>query len=375
MKRLSQQISVRFLQMFLIVPFITAALGMMAGCRQKTDNATEQPIPVRLRLPNQFDEPVSVSASGSVEADSTALTAFEVGGRVAQVFVEEGEAVKQGQVLAELDPSDYRNAFDAASGQAAAAEATALQAKNGLRPQELDEAKIDLDRAEDEYRRQKYLFDHQSLPANDYHKVEAVYLAAMQRYEMAHQGTRPEQQQAATSQAISAKAQLTEAKKRLSDCQLRAPSSGFIGVRKISAGDMVAPGATAFSILKLDPIKVSVGIPETEIGKVREGARAMVTVPSLDNQHFEGKVEALGVTADRVSRTFSAKIVVPNPSHLLRDGMVSESRIYGEARLKALTLPAVAITRDPKGVPFVYVYDNTRRRVFARRVDIGDLLD
>ena len=88
----------------------------------------------------------------------------QIGGRVAKVFVDEGQFVKQGQILAELDLSDYKNAYDAAAGQAAAAAARALQAKNGPRPQELDEARIDFEHAQDEYTRMKYLYDIRAFP-------------------------------------------------------------------------------------------------------------------------------------------------------------------------------------------------------------------
>ena len=98
-----------------------------------------------------------------MEANVTALTAFQVGGRVARVYAEEGQFVKQGQVLAELDCSDYRNAYEAAVGQATAADANALQARNGVRAQELEQARVDFERAQDEYQRKKYLYDHQSL--------------------------------------------------------------------------------------------------------------------------------------------------------------------------------------------------------------------
>src|SRR6266702_354475 len=138
-------------------------LCVLAGCDHKPKVAADQPVPVRLRAPNHVQEFVSVFASGAVEANITALTAFQVSGRVARVHVEEGQFVKQGQILAELDPIDYRNAYDAASGQAAAAEAGALQAKNGLRPQELEQSRIDFSRAQDEYKRMKFLYEHQSL--------------------------------------------------------------------------------------------------------------------------------------------------------------------------------------------------------------------
>ena len=98
-------------------------------------------------------------------------------------------------------------------------------------------------------------------------------------------------------------------------------------------------------MLDLDPVKVRVGIPEAEIGKVHEGARALVTIPSLDNRQFEGKVEAVGYSADSVSRTFTTKIAIPNPTHVLRAGMISESRVYDSAMIDVLAVPAVAVVR------------------------------
>lgn len=357
------------------VASICASVSLLSGCSRDPKIAADQPVPVQLRSPHRLHEPVSVSASGSVEANVTALTAFQVGGRVARVFVEEGQYVRQGQILAELDRADFQNAFDTAAGQAAAAAATALQAKNGVRAQELEQSRINFERAQDEYQREKYLYDHQSLAANDFQKFETTYLDAKQRYDMAREGARVEEKAATSGQSHAADAQFSEARKHLDDCELRAPISGFIGMKKVNVGDTVSPGSAVFSVLDLDPVKVRVGIPEAEIGNVREGARAVVTIPSLDNQRFEGKVEAVGVSADSVSRTFTTKIAIPNPTHVLRAGMISESRVYGSAMIDVLTVPAVAVVRDPRGLPFVYAYDGTRQRVFARRVEVGDLVD
>jgi RND family efflux transporter MFP subunit len=358
-----------------ILAVICTSVSLLAGCSRNAKTAADLPVPVQIRAPHQIHEPVSVSASGSVEANVTALTAFQIGGRVARVRAEEGQFVKQGQVLAELDCSDYRNAFEAAIGQATAADANALQARNGVRAQELEQARIDFERAQDEYQRQKFLYDHQSLAANDFHKIEAAYLASQQRYDMAREGSRSEEKQATEGQAHAAIGNLSEARKHLGDCQLRAPISGFIGMRHVDVGDTVAAGTPVFSVLDLDPVKVRVGVPEAEIGKVHEGARARITIPSLDNQQFEGKVEAVGYFADSVSRTFTTKIAIPNPKHVLRAGMISESRIYGSTMFDALTVPVIAVTRDLRGIPSVYVYDGTRQRVFARRVELGDLID
>jgi RND family efflux transporter MFP subunit len=99
-----------------------------------------------------------------------------------------------------------------------------------------------------------------------------------------------------------------------------------------------------------------------------------VTIPSLDQKQFEGKVEAVGVAADPASRTYAVKIAVSNPAHLLRAGMVSEARIFSTAMVNAITVPGSAIVHDPQGVAEVYVYSAAQQRVYARRVEVGEVI-
>jgi multidrug efflux pump subunit AcrA (membrane-fusion protein) len=353
---------------------ICASALLLAGCQRKPEVAADQPVPVRLQLPRHVQQPVSVAVSGSVEGNITALTAFQVGGRVAHVYVEEGQRVAKGQLLADLDSTDYRNGFNAAVGEADAAGAVNAKAKAGLRQQELEQARIDFDRWQDEYNRMKYLYEHKSLPANDFTKIEAGFNAARERYDMAKSGTRVEDKQAAAAQHVAATAQMAEAKKRLADCQLRAPIAGFIGMRQIEVGNTVAPGMPVLSVVDLDPVKVKAGIPESQVGKVREGDRAEVSIPSLNGQQFEGRVEAISAASDPASRTYVSKIVVPNPSHVLRAGMVSEARLFGGAQENVITLPGSAIVRDARGVSQVFVVTSGQNRAYGRRVEVGSMI-
>lgn len=344
----------------------------LSSCHSTPSPAAEQSVPIKVRVPNQIQKPVSVAASGAVEANVTALTSFQVSGRVVNVYVEEGQKVVKGQILAELDPVDYQHGYDAAVGQSDVARATEQKAKNGLRPEELEQARISFERAQDEYQRMKFLYDHKSLDANGFQKFEAAYLAAKQNYEMAQQGSRTEDKSAAEAQTRSAVAQMLDAKKHLANCRLVAPISGYIGMKHVSVGDVIAAGNPVFSVLDLDPVKIRVAIPESEVGKIRVGAAAAVTIPSLAGQNYKGTLEALGVSADPVSRTYTAKIAVANRDHRLRDGMVSEARIYGTGQVNALTVPGDAIVRDARGITNVYVYYPARHKSFARRVEIGD---
>ncbi len=347
-------------------------IALLTSCGQETKAASEPgSMPVQVRTPAVVDRPESVSASGSVEGSETADVAFLVGGRVTRVLVEEGQHVTKGQLLAEIEPTDYLNAFNAAAAQKAAAQAVQQRADAGLRKQELEQARIDFERAEDEYKRMKFLVERKSLPPNDFQKFEANYKNARERYDQAQEGTRKEDIASATAQAHAADAQATEDQKRLNDTRLMAPISGNISARRVDPGQTVAAGTPVFSIAELNPVKVRVGVPEAEIGKVHHGARAEVSAPSLGGRCFNGKVAIIGVAAEPASRTYTVKILVPNPGPVLLAGMVAEARIFGPAKIRALTIPPEAVVPDPQGAPTVFVYNAERKRVYGHRVEVG----
>jgi multidrug efflux pump subunit AcrA (membrane-fusion protein) len=349
-----------------------ACVAALTSCRQQVHAKSEPAsIPVQVRTPAVVERPESVSASGWVEGSETADVAFLVGGKVARVLVDEGQHVTKGQLLAELEPTDYRNAFNAAAAQKDAAQAAAEKAEAGLRKQELEQARIEYERWADEYKRMKFLVERRSLPPNDFQKVEAAYNAARERYEMAQEGTRKEDRATALAQARAAKAQTSEEQKRLEDTRLLAPISGNISMRKIDPGQMVAAGMPVFSIVDLNPAKVRVGVPEAEIAKVKLGAKTTVVLPSLGGRQFAGRVGIIGVASEPTSRTYTVKIIVPNPGPVLLAGMVAEAQILGRDTTRALTVPGEAIVHDPQGAPTVFVYFPETKRVYARKVEVG----
>jgi len=247
-----------------VFAFVTVAcLTVLTSCGHETHAASEQPaLPVQVRTPAVVERPESVSASGSVEGSETADVAFLVGGRVSKVLVEEGQHVTKGQLLAEIESTDYQNAFNTAVAQKAAAQAVEQRADAGLRKQELEQARIDFERAEDEYKRMKFLVDRKSLPPNDFKKYEAAYNNARERFDQAQEGTRKEDRANAAAQAHAADAQASEESKRLSDTRLLAPISGNLAMRKVDPGQTVGAGIPVFTIVELNPVKVRVGVPE-----------------------------------------------------------------------------------------------------------------
>ena len=124
--------------------FVVGCAAASTSCGHTTKAASpEAALPVQLRTPAVVERAESVSASGSVEGSETADVAFLVGGRVVRVLVEEGQHVNKGQLLAEIDATDYRNAFNTAEAQKAAAVAVEWKADAGVRKQELEQARIE----------------------------------------------------------------------------------------------------------------------------------------------------------------------------------------------------------------------------------------
>jgi len=291
-------------------------------------------IPIKTGKVRHVQEREFVSVSGTVTSpDAAVQVSFLVSGKVIKVAPREGDYVKQGQLLAGIDPTDYTLSLQAAAAQ-------------------VGQAKVALDRSKDEYGRMKFLYESRSLAENDFEKYKAAWLSGKQQVD-----------QAIANQKL--------VQKRLSDASLYAPVAGFISRRSIEPGQIANPGNPAFEIVKLDPVEINVGVPETDIHLVRVGQTAAVAIPALPAQSFKGKVRVINVSADLNTRTYMTRIVVPNPAHILRIGMIAEARIEGDRMLDLMTLPAETILRESQGATIVFVYYPEQGRVYSKRVETG----
>ena len=311
------------------------ALLLLAACgRSSQPQALAAPVPIVVAQARRIQEPERVSVSGVLASPCGSATAgFLVPGRVAEVLLREGEPVRKGQALALLETTALQHALDASHAQAMAAQALARQ-------------------AEDEYQRMKQLFDSQSLAPNDFGKARAGREAALQQA-----------QQALAGEAI--------ARKNLAEARLVAPVAGYIARRMVEPGVIVAAGQPVFELAVLDPIEVSVGVPETDLHLVRVGQQATVTVPAQPGRTFPGTVKVVNISADPASRTYLTRIRLANPGRTLKVGMVAEVAITGAQRVDMVVVPAEAIVRDPQGATLVYHYYPDQKRVFAKRVEVG----
>ena len=327
MKKL-RAISIMICQSILVISVMACT-----GERDKKQTNTDA-VPVTVGKVQKVQEHETIFVSGTVSTpDSPAVVSFLVSGKVIFVGPREGDYVKREERLAEVDPLDYRL-------KVAVAAAT------------LEKAKVELRRAEDEYARMKYLYDAKSLAPNDYEKFKAALDGAG---EQVHQATANDQL----------------ARKQLSDATLHAPVSGYISKRLIETGDTASAGRPVFEIVQLDTVEANVGVPETDVRLVRIGQKVSITFPALPNQSFQGTVRIINVSADPGTRTYMARVRVPNPKHVIKIGMVAEAKIAGDRKISIMTLPGEAIVRDDQGATMVFVYFPEQGRVYSKRVKIG----
>ena len=359
--------------------FVSVLMGLVLGvslaaCKGEHEKkqVRSDPVPVSVGKVRQIREQETITVSGSVNApNSPASVSFLVSGKVVFSGPREGEYVRQGQVLARIDPTDYLHAMQGAEAKSADADAVLEKTMNPARPEQLEQARITFERAEDEYRRMKMLYESKSLAPNDFLKYKAVYESAQQQYEQAKAGGQKEDKEQAKAASRQAVANLRIARKALSDSTLVAPASGYIAKRHIEVGDTASPARPAFEIVQLDPVEVTVGVPETDIHRVRIGQKAEIRIPAQPEKTYDGTIRVLNVSADPNTRTYMARIRVPNPHRFLRLGMIAEATIRGDRTVALMTVPGNAVVRDPQGATRVFVYYPDQGRVYAKRVETG----
>jgi membrane fusion protein (multidrug efflux system) len=199
-------------------------------------------------------------------------------GRIVQLAVDEGDSVKAGQVIVRLDDSDLR----AQDGQAKAALAYARET--------VALAKVNLDKAQDDYQRAKIQFNGNIIPKEQYDHAQKSMEAAQAQYSIA------------LAQVGTAQAQLGVVQTQLLNTTIAAPFDGVVSKRWVMAGDVVQPGQPIFSIYDLQHLWVTANFEETKLASIRLNDPVEISVDAYPDSHFEGRVIQLGAnTASQFS--------------------------------------------------------------------------
>jgi len=290
-------------------------------------------------------EPQRLVLYGNLDVRQVDL-AFNEADRVTAMYVEEGDVVEAGQLLAELDDARLEQLVAEAEAEVAAQQAVVARFEHGSRPEEIARARAETSEAEalladatvtaDRFERLTRA-DASSQQAYDdarsaYQAAKARAAKAAENLALAIQGPRAEDRSAALAKLQALESALALARRRLADTKLYAPARGTILTRILEAGAVVLPNTPAYTLALADPVWVRAYVGEPDLGKVRPGMKADITTDSEPGRSHEGWVGYISPTAEftpktvetpdlRTSLVYRLRVYVENPDGSLRQGM------------------------------------------------------
>jgi membrane fusion protein (multidrug efflux system) len=241
--------------------------------------------------------PSTTAVIGTMEAVHGVMVSADLPGAVAKINFDSGKAVREGDVLVELDTRQER------------AQLAALEAQRDL-------AKVNFGRMQ-----------------------ELVKDGVISRMEYDQ----------ATAQQRQTEANVGEIRATIARKTIRAPFTGVLGIRKVNLGQYLSAGSAIVQLQSLNPIYVNFGLPQQALGEVHVGRSLRVTSEDLVGKAFTGRVTALDSVVDQATRNVQVQATLANPQGTLHPGMfVQVEVVHGENR-PVITLPASAISYAPYG--------------------------
>ncbi|MDE7375290.1 MAG: efflux RND transporter periplasmic adaptor subunit [Muribaculaceae bacterium] len=295
--------------------------GALCACSGKVEKSAPETVRVDAIAVSSTDISASRAYSGTIEESSGTTLSFAVPGTVQRIYVNAGDKVAKGQLIAQLDDTSLRNAYEISLAALA--------------------------QAQDAYNRMKKLYDSNSLPEMQWVEVQNTLRSAQ------------------SAAAI--------AKRNLDDTSLRSPIAGYVSEKFADAGSTVAPTLPIIKVVDIHPVKARISVPESEIANMAMGQDATVTLGSMPGSQFVGKITDKGVSANPISRSYDVKITLDNSDDALLPGMICDVRLLNETAEHAIVLPNSAVLLDANNQNFVWLaVDGVARK---RTVSIDGMVD
>ena len=392
--RFQGKLKVLILLLALVVAgaFVASCRGSKANVRKDESNANAQPAVVegvttaaaiKRELPRFFE------ATGSLAGDQQTDVAPQTAGKVVALGVDIGTYVKRGQMLVQLDADELKLRVDQAAAQLEQAKAAVRQAeeKIGLRPgqnfdpnrvAEVAAAKVTLDLAEKNLRRAEQLIESGDVSRSFFDEQRARRDQLKEQYEVAVAQARQNYAGVDVSRTNVANAQaaLALARKSLSYAVIPAPIDGFVSERTADLGEYVSPQQKVATIVRTNPLRIRIDIPEQAIPEVKVGQSVSITTSAWPDKNFAGRIARVAPNVSAQSRTFTVEAEIENSSNALKPGQFATVKILQEQAEPAVLVPARSVISEA-GVNRVYVIKNghAEQRVVQTGQTDGDLIE
>jgi RND family efflux transporter MFP subunit len=350
-----------------------AAGASACGSDTSTVNAAAEPAPVAVSTAAVESRPIDryLRVTGSLLADEQAEVSAEAAGRVVETPVERGTRVAQGALLVRVSAAETSAQLQEAEANAAQMEArlglTGTQAFDPTRVPDVMNAKAALDLAEAEFARIGSLLEQKVVSQSEYDQRRTQVEAARQQYQMAQNVA---QQSYRSLEA--ARARVALARKGVADTAIRAPFSGIVAERLVSTGDYVTRGARVATVVRVDPLRIEMTVPEQSVSLVKIGQPVRITVDAYPGESFTAKVRYVSPSLRADQRALTVEAIAANPDGRLKPGLFATASIQQPQSAPALLVPATAI-ESISGTSRVYVVkgDKAEERIVTTGETVG----
>ena len=386
----------KLLQIVSLAVVLSGILLMATSCggskaNVKDEAAASQPTVVDVTTAPAIvrELPRFYEATGSLTGDEQTDVAPSVAGKVVAVGVELGSFVKRGQTIVRLDDVDAKLRVQQAQAQLEQAKAALRQAeeKVGIRPgqsfdlnrvPEVANARVALGLAEANFKRSEKLIESGDISRSVYDQQKAQRDQLREVYEAALSLARQNNAAVMTARAnvANAESQLNLARRSLSYANVFSPIDGYVAERTADLGEYVSPTGKIATIVRINPLRVRIDIPEQAIPTVTVGQSVSVTTSAWPDRNFSGRIARISPNVTPASRTLTVEAEIENNSGVLKPGQFATVRILQARAEAALLVPARAV-RTEAGVSRVFVIKDgyARERVVQMGQSEGDLVE
>lgn len=382
------------LQMAALGLLLTACVVFAVSCggskanvpRDETTTATAVEVTTAAAI--MRDVPGFFEATGSLAGDEQTDVAPQTSGKVVALGVDIGSHVSRGQMIVRLDDSELKLRVEQALAQVEQAKAALRQAeeKIGLQPgqafdpnkvAEVAAAKATADLAEKELQRAEKLIESGDVSRSYYDEQRARRDQLRQQYEAALAQARQNYAGVAVAKTniANTEAALALARKSMSYSVIAAPIDGYVAERTADLGEYVSPQQKVATIVRINPIRIRIDIPEQAIPAVQVGQSVSITTSAWPDKNFSGRLARIAPNVSANSRTLTVEAEIENSSGVLKPGQFATVRILQPRPTSAVLIPARAVLSEA-GVNRVFVVKDghAEQRVVQTGQSEGDLI-
>jgi multidrug efflux pump subunit AcrA (membrane-fusion protein) len=348
--------------------FILAAIIMLAGLvlyrvwgfTQKLSGTQRL---ARMEVPVQVTPVVSKPLTYSIRTTGDILPLMQVdlfpkvSGYLERIDVHIGDIVKQGQMIAQIDQTDYLHKVREIEAKVAQAKAQLAEIETGTRAEELRQAEEAVRQAQSRFENARLqherivaLFGRQVISKKEadaadmeYTVAEAQLASSQQQLKLLREGARQEVRDATQAKLKEMEAILEQEKTRLKDTKIIAPFRGEISRKYVDAGALVSPTTPLVNLVHTETLKIIANVQEKDIPLLRTGMKAKVRTESYPGRIFDGRVEKINSALDLATRTLQVEVYIPNSDRSLKPGMFANVELALLEKPQTLIIPREAV--------------------------------